>query len=98
MIALTGAAERSRAGARRVAFGARAVGAAQEIRAPDSRKALVEHTGGYPAFLRERKRSWKKLYLTLPLDLPPRRNDRDVTGRGAAAERVASPWTSTRVK
>jgi len=32
-------------------------------------------------FSRERKRSWKKLYLALPLDLPPRRNDPGVTGR-----------------
>ena len=47
----------------------------------------------YAAFLRERKRSWKKLDPALPLDLPPRRNDPGVIGRGAAAERVASPWT-----
>jgi hypothetical protein len=46
----------------------------------------------YAAFLRERKRSWKKMYLALPLDLLPRRNDPDVTGRDVAEERVASRW------
>jgi hypothetical protein len=39
VMAMTGAGERSRAGARGVACEARAVGAAQEIRALDSRKA-----------------------------------------------------------
>ena len=50
-------------------------------------KARLRSLGllSYAAFLRERKRSWKKLYLALPLDLPPRRNDPGVTGRGAAA-------------
>jgi hypothetical protein len=38
------------------------------------------------------KRSWKKLHLVLPLDLPPPRSDLDVTVRDAAEERVASRW------
>jgi hypothetical protein len=46
----------------------------------------------YAAFFRERKWSWKKLNLALPLDLPPQRDDPDVSGKGDAEERVASWW------
>jgi hypothetical protein len=71
----------ARAGARELAFG----------RGPLEQRKRTAAGGPYRGYAK-RKWSWKKLYLALRLDLPPRRSDPDVTGRDAAEERVASRW------
>ena len=49
----------------------------------------------YAASFRERKRSWKN--LVLPLDLPPQRNDPDVTVKGAVRRPQSAHTALTRL-